>query len=126
MVVTNAENGLRYRLFKKAEINLDGPFYLSNNLPNRWSIPNVGDFSPSTREARVTVLLHELGHLVRKSNGEYLLVNDGTDFGISQQNTDRIITVCREQIRSLRNSTFEEELFAMQSQQTGAEARPSE
>jgi len=126
MVVTNAESGFRYRLFKKAEINLDGPFYLTNNLPSGRTVPSVGDFSPSTREARVTVLLHELGHLVRKSNGEYLLPNDGADFGISRQNTDRILAVCGEQIRRLHKSTFEEELIAAQSQQTDVAAAPSE
>jgi hypothetical protein len=126
MTVTNAQTGLRYRLFKKAEINLDGPFYLANNSRGRQTNSSVGDFSSTTREARVTVLLHELGHLVRKNNGEYLLPNDGTDFEISRQNTDRIIAVCGEQIRQLHNATFEEELFATQSQQTSAEATPSD
>ena len=113
-IVTNAETGLRYRLFKKAEINLDGPFYLANNLPNRRGIPNVGEFSPSTREARVAVLLHELGHLLRKGNGDYLLPNDGSDFGLSLDNTTRIIATCGEQIRQLHHTSFEEELIATQ------------
>ncbi len=113
-VVTNAETGLRYRLFKKAEINLDGPFYLANNLPNRRSVPNVGEFSPSTREARVAVLLHELGHLVRNDSGDYLLPNDGSDFGLSLDNTYRIIASCGEQIRQLHRTSFEEELVATQ------------
>ena len=126
MVITNAANGLRYRVFKKAEINLDGPFYVANNLPSRRSVPNVGDFSPNTREARVTALLHELGHLVRKTNGEYLLLNDGTDLEISRENTDRIIAVCGEQIRQLHNTTFAEELIATQSQRTSADATRSE
>ncbi len=115
MNVTSAATGLSYRLFAKAEVNLDGPFYLANNLPSRQSIPRVGDFGPSTREARVAVLLHELGHLVRKPNGEYLLPNDGSDFGISRDNTDRVIAVCGEQIRQLHNTSFEAEmLIAMQ------------
>jgi len=125
-VITNAATGLRYRVFKKAEINLDGPFYVANNLPSNRSVPNVGDFSPSTREARVTALLHELGHLVRKTNGEYLLPNDGTDLGISRENTGRIIAVCGEQIRELHSTTFAEELIATQAQRTSAEASRSD
>ena len=113
-LITNADTGLRYRLFQKAEINLDGPFYLPNNLPNRRTIPNIGEFSPSTREARVAVLLHELGHLVRKDNEAYLLPNDGADFGLSWDNTYRIIAACGEQIRQLHHTSFEEELITTQ------------
>jgi hypothetical protein len=119
-IVRNAETGLRYRLFKKAEINLDGPFYLSNNLPNRRSIPNIGEFAPSTREARVAVLLHELGHLVRTENGDYVLPNDGTDFGLSSDNTYRIIAACGGQIRELHHISFEEELIATRMPPGGA------
>ena len=113
-LIINAATGLRYRLFKKAEINLDGPFYPGNTLPGYQFITSVGDFSANSREARVTVLLHELGHLIQKGNGDWLLPNDGHDFDVSRENTDRIIAVCGEQIRQLRKASFEDELIASQ------------
>ena len=110
-------NGFWYRLFQKAEINLNGPFYQGNLLPGREIIPNIGKFSPNTREARVTVLLHELGHLVLTRNGSSLLPDDGDNPLISRENTERIIAVCGDRIRGLHNITLEEEFEALQSAQ---------
>jgi hypothetical protein len=49
---------LSYRLFQKVEINLEGPFYWRSLY---YSDLSIGGFPPNTREARVTILLHELG-----------------------------------------------------------------
>ena len=113
-IVTKPATGFSYRLFQKAEINLNGPFYLGNALPGRQISHNVGGYSPNTREARVTLLLHELGHLIRKNNGDWVLPNDGYDFSLSAENTDRVIAACGKQIRELHHSSFEEELIATQ------------
>jgi hypothetical protein len=111
-MVTKVTTGFSYRLFQKAEVNLDGPFYLGNGLPGRQLVHNVGRYSPNTREARVALLLHELGHLIRKDNGDWVLPNDGYDFGVSRENTDRVIAVCSKQIEALHRFSFEEELIA--------------
>ena len=113
-IVTKQSTGFSYRLFQKAEINLNGPFYLGNSLPGRQITQNVGGYSPSTREARVTLLLHELGHLIRNKNGDWVLPNDGYDFSASAENTDRVITACGKQIRELHRVSFAEELIATQ------------
>lgn len=115
-IVTNAQTKFNYRLFNKAEVNLNGAFYRGNDLPFAPTIPKVARFLPNTREARVTILLHELGHLVRKRDGGWLLPDDGKDISVSGANTDRIADVCGQQIRVLHNSTFAEEFVAMQSQ----------
>jgi hypothetical protein len=100
VMVTNLRYRLTsYRLFDKAELNLDGPFYrISPSHPHRI----IGGFRPNTREARVTILLHELGHLIGRPDKQWLLPNDGADERLSDENTARVIAVCGRQIRRLR------------------------
>jgi len=100
---------LTYRLFAKVEINSEGPFFKSST-PLGPTIPAVGVFPPNTREARATILLHELGHLIKNSDDSWLLVDDGNDPAQSEDNTDRVLKVCRNQIDSLHQSSFETEL----------------
>ncbi len=121
--ITNVQDisGFQYRLFKRAEINMLGAFYQDSRLSNHGSIPTIGQFQPNTREARVTVLLHEMGHLVRGADDQWLLPDDGNNPGVSHDNTQRVITACGEQIRSLRGISFEAELAALQSSAGTAE-----
>jgi len=98
-----------YRLFAKVEINTEGPFFKSRT-PFGPTIPVVGIFPPNTREARATILLHELGHLIRNPDDSWLLVDDGNDPAKSEANTDRVLKACRNQIESLHQSSFETEL----------------
>jgi hypothetical protein len=114
-IVTSAISHFTFRFFDKAEVNLDGPFYRSNSPSALGRIPQIGPFEPNTREARVTSVLHELGHLVRGPNGQWVLPNDGDDLGQSQANTRRVLDVCGEQIKALRGVSFEEELLGAQS-----------
>lgn len=100
---------LPYRLFAKAELNLEGPFYSGNVLHSGRSI---GGFRPNTREARVTILLHELGHLIKRPDKQWLLPNDGTSDYLSQENTERVVAVCGKQIRGLSRISFAKELQA--------------
>jgi hypothetical protein len=116
VTVRDDRTGFSYRLFEKAEVNLMSAFYQGNNLPNRPIVPHVGRFDPNTREARVTVLLHELGHLVFGKDGGWLLPDDGYNQSISQANTDRILAACSEQINNLRKFTYEQQFMAVQSQ----------
>jgi hypothetical protein len=114
-IVTSALTGFTFRLFDKAEVNLEGPFYRGNTLPGRSRIPRIGPFEPNTREARATTLLHELGHLVRKPDGRWALPNDGSSWADSEKNTRRVLDVCGDQIRNLHNFSFEAEFLGAQS-----------
>ncbi len=114
-IVTSMINHFTFRFFDKAEVNLDGPFYQGNIFAGRGRIPQIGPFEPNTREARVTVVLHELGHLIQKPDGQWVLPNDGNDFDQSQENTRRVVDVCGKQIKARRAISFEEELLGAQS-----------
>lgn len=101
----DADANKHYRMFEKVAINQDGAFY-RRRLPNSGSsIPNMGSFQPGTKEARVLILLHELGHLIQDPKGEWLLPNDGLDEELSRKNSRRIEGVCREEILTLNKST---------------------
>jgi hypothetical protein len=114
-IVVSARTGFTFRLFEKAEINLDGPFYQGSAAFVRGRVPQIGPFESNTREARATAVLHELGHLIRGRNGQWLLPNDGEDSGKSEANTRRVLDVCGEEIRALHIVSFEEELLGAQS-----------
>jgi hypothetical protein len=111
-IFISALTGFTFRLFQKAEVNLDGPFYQSRSVGTRVRVPPIGPFEPNTREARVTTVLHELGHLVRRADGQWVLPNDGNSAAESEENTQRVLNVCGEQIRALHNFTFAEELLS--------------
>lgn len=97
----NAESGVLYRLFEEAELNTAGPFYKSKTFPAEPFVPNVGSFRPNTRGARVLILLHELAHLVKGSNGTWLIPDDGGNAQLSRSNTLTVESKCRQQIRAL-------------------------
>ncbi len=101
-------DALSYRLFQKAELNFEGPFYRRSLY---YSGKSIGGFLPHTREARVTILLHELGHLIGHDR-QWLLPNDGASEDLMQENTRRVIGVCGEKIRRLRRISFAQELQA--------------
>jgi hypothetical protein len=112
MNVTSLPYSLSYRLFDKAELNVNGPFYRGNAFNSQLSMPNIGGFLPNTREARVTILLHELGHLIKRPDKQWLLPDDGGNDYLSQENTKRVIALCGEQIRRLSRISFAQELQA--------------
>jgi hypothetical protein len=89
----------RYRLFDKVIINADGPFYRKQFIDVRFQ--GVGTFDPNTNEARVLMLLHELGHAMKGDDGDWLLPNDGKDDTLSRLNSQRIEAVCGKQISLL-------------------------
>lgn len=118
--ITSLRYGLSYRLFEKAELNLRGSFYHGNTFRHEETVPAIGNFSPNSREARVTILLHELGHLVEKAPQTWLLPNDGNDEFLSHKNTQQIISVCGEQIRQLSGVSFAAELEAARPSASGS------
>lgn len=101
-VVTDYQTGFRYRLFKKASINALGPFYRSADERHHGFFQKIGNYTANTREARVTMLLHELGHLLLGPDGRWLLTDDGDDHTKVEANTTAIMKTCNEQIKSLR------------------------
>lgn len=108
ITITSFPHRLTFRLFARAQINLAGPFYRSNGFPTGRS--SIGGFPPNTREARVMILLHELGHLIQKQDQQWVLPDDGGNKHLSQQNTERVVAVCGKQINQLKGSSVTPEL----------------
>jgi len=97
----NMTTRTKYRLFDKVSINGNGPFYRRKNSPWEATVLGVGTFAPNTKEARVLMFLHELGHLLQGQSGNWLLPDDGVDEVVSRDNTRRIENVCADQIKNL-------------------------
>ncbi|MDT4897603.1 MAG: hypothetical protein QOH25_2680 [Acidobacteriota bacterium] len=100
-LVTNFQTGASYRLFKEAVVNLTGPFYRVVDYHSQGLFRKSGHYSANTREARVLMLLHELGHLLSGPNGRWLLPDDGNSRSQADANTTTIMDKCSEQINSL-------------------------
>jgi hypothetical protein len=97
----NAKNtrlNAHYRLFSKVSINTNGPFFRKANFRSERTIFGVGTFGPNTREVRLLILLHELGHLIQGPDGTWLLPDDGGNEELSRNNSSKIEKVCGEQI----------------------------
>lgn len=100
--VVKTSTGQTYRLFARALLNTDGPFFRDrNSMPDRTNVPRVGSFAPNTRAARVLILLHELAHLIRRPDGDWLIPNDGRDVEQSERNTALIESMCGAEIKAL-------------------------
>jgi hypothetical protein len=99
--VTDFKTGISYRLFQNALVNLRGPFYRSANERSQNFFKKIGYYPANTREARVTMLLHELGHLLPGPDGRWLLPDDGGNHVQTAANTTTIMEKCSEQIKSL-------------------------
>jgi hypothetical protein len=112
-IFQDARTGFSFRLFSTAEVNSGGSFYRGNSLYEA-RLPLIAHFPPNTKEARATILLHELGHLVRTADSLWLLKDDGTDFDQSRKNTDVVLKFCREQILALDNQSPGEKLAKLQ------------
>jgi hypothetical protein len=100
MNFSNAVTRAEFRLFDKVKLNANGPFYRRDSGAHG----RVGSFSPSTREARVLIFLHELGHVVKGPDGKWLLPNDGHDMGLSRHNSTVVEKVCGDEIKGLGTS----------------------
>ncbi len=100
-LVTDSQTGVSYRLFQNVVVNLRGPFYRSDNYRSQIFFKKIGYYPANTREARVTMLLHELGHLLPGSDGRWLLPDDGGNPIQIAANTATIMDKCSEQIKSL-------------------------
>lgn len=101
----DTQRKISYRLFAEAEINTTGGFYRSKVFPADPSVPNVGSFPPNTREARSLMLMHELAHLIRGHDGNWLIPDDGDSPTLSRQNTRTVESYCGRQLRALDRNT---------------------
>ena len=63
----------------------------------------------------MTILLHELGHLIETPDKQWLLPNDGASGYLVRKNTERVIAVCGKQIRRRSRISFAQELQAARS-----------
>ena len=99
--VFNIKTKSRYRFFDKVVINTNGPFYRKRFSRSDATVPGIGKFGPNTKEVRVLMFLHELGHVVQGEGGEWRLPNDGNDDKQSRSNTKKIESVCGDQIKNL-------------------------
>jgi hypothetical protein len=93
--------GVRYRLFGTAMVNTKGSFYQRRPDPLHKFPSDVGNFGPGTRRARALILLHELGHLIEREDGNWLIPDDGRNGPQSTANTLRVQQVCYAQLRTL-------------------------
>lgn len=97
--IQNVQTGLKYRLFENVLVNVNGPFYrVSCHL---GFFAHFGGFAPNTREIRVMMLLHELGHMMRGTDGNWLIPDDGNNWTLSAHNTLLIEEKCGDHIREL-------------------------
>ena len=99
--VKNVATGFSYRLFDNALVNANGPFYSHPPL-GAASARNrsVGRFPSHTREAKVLMLLHELGHMIQGPDGNWLIPDDNKSHEQNLKNTMAIEAQCGKQIRS--------------------------
>ena len=89
-------------------INTHGPFFVHEtrlmkvnttsgfNWPAGWHPVMVGPYVGDTAEARMTILLHELGHIVGR-----LPIDDGSWDGRSARNTVEVLQHCKAEIQLL-------------------------
>lgn len=99
--VVNAASNKQYRLFEKVSINMNGPFYRRKTFTTDPFMSRIGSFEANSPEVRVLMLLHELGHLIKSPDGNWLLPDDGHDEDLSRQNSQTIEALCGEQIKHL-------------------------
>ena len=99
IIVRSMVKGYDYRLFEKVIINSEGPFFQKGE-----SSTLIGSFKSNTREARALMLLHELAHLIKGRNGDWLIPDDGRDkpSSLNLQNSKLIETTCRLQLGALK------------------------
>jgi len=99
--VLNAKTMKQYRIFEKVLLNTNGPFYRKQFSVTNPQVHRIGSFDADTKEVRVLIFLHELGHLIRGDDGKWLLPDDGRSDEISRKNSQNIEEVCSEQIHNL-------------------------
>jgi hypothetical protein len=99
----------QYRLFDSVSINSNGSFYRDRVAHSLAPLPGMGTFQANTKEVRVLMLLHELGHSIKGDDGNWLLPDDGKSDDLSRKNSQKVEEVCGKQIKALRNPNVKQE-----------------
>ena len=97
----NHQTGATYRLFQEATVNSEGPLFKQYALPSERKQSRVGSFQSATRQGRALMFLHELGHVVAREDGEWVLPNDGDNYVQSERNTRKVEETCSEQLTAI-------------------------
>ena len=101
-MIHDQSSGANYRLFGRAVVNVNGSFYNHRLDPPNHEFRYIGKYLSGTRAARALILLHEMAHLIRASDGNWLIPDDGDNRLRSTDNTLRVQKVCFEQLERLR------------------------
>lgn len=101
-VIREPSTGASYRLFEKALVNTNGSFYLRRDNRLQKFPSDIGSFAAGSRPARALILLHELGHLIQREDGVWLLPDDGHNLAQSTANTLRVERECHLQLELLK------------------------
>ncbi len=101
-LIHEQSSGASYRLFGRTVVNVNGSFYNHRLDPSYHQSRYIGKYLSGTRAARALILLHEMAHLIRDSDGNWLIPDDGDDRLRSTDNTLRVQKVCFEQLERLR------------------------
>jgi hypothetical protein len=87
------------------QINSTGPFFvhksrvttsdpkLRSALLDEWELVRIGLYVGATPEARITIMLHELGHIIGR-----LPKDDNSWDGSSSRNTSEVLRHCKREI----------------------------
>jgi hypothetical protein len=92
--VRNSQSGFSFRLFDSAVLNANGPFYKRGCNVSEKCPTKIGPFLTSSREANALIILHELAHLTRGHDGNWLIPNDGYDSAASIRNSAVVAGAC--------------------------------
>ncbi len=101
VIFSNVTTKKTYRVFNRMSVNENGPFYRPGGAFPQSEGMKIGRFHPNTRQARALMLLHEVGHLIRGHDGQWLLPNDGHDRMQSAVNNRTIEKHCGPELRQL-------------------------
>jgi hypothetical protein len=115
----NARTRYSYRMFEKAVLNTDGPFFRNICSYSQQCQRSVGRFGAATREGRILMMLHEMAHLIKNGKNGWLIPDDGNDSSLSMSNTLTVEKHCRDAIVSVVRRK-QDVLFAGKSAKHGA------
>ena len=101
MTFRDHQTGAVYRLFEEATVNTDGPLFSKGAAHDRNKVSRVGSFPTQSRAGKALVYLHELGHMVGRADGSWLLPNDGDNREQSERNTRTVEKNCADQLTAL-------------------------
>ncbi len=77
---------------RKSRVTSSDPMLRSASLDD-WQLVRIGPYAGATPEARITIMLHELGHIIGR-----LPKDDNSSDGRSSRNTGEVLRHCKSEI----------------------------